>query len=76
MMKLGNFDGRFIVQLLELRRAAVFGGARAIVQGVSAELKRLDAVLTQIKAKLPQITDPEIAEAVKLVVACEGGGWK
>jgi hypothetical protein len=33
----------------------------------AAELKRLDAVLTQIKAELPQITDPEIVEAVKLV---------
>ena len=33
----------------------------------AAELKRLDAVLTQIKAELPQITDPEIVEAVKLM---------
>jgi hypothetical protein len=33
----------------------------------AAELRRLDAVLTQIKAELPQITDPEIVEAVKLV---------
>ena len=33
----------------------------------AAELKRLDAVLTQIKAELPQITDPEIVEAVKLL---------
>jgi len=33
----------------------------------AAELRRLDAVLTQIKAELLQITDPEIAEAVQLV---------
>ena len=33
----------------------------------AAELRHLDAVLTQIKAELPQITDPEIAEAVQLV---------
>jgi hypothetical protein len=33
----------------------------------AAEFKRLDAVLMQIKAELPQITDPEIVEAVKLV---------
>ena len=33
----------------------------------AAELKRLDAVLTQIKVELPQTIDPEIVEAVKLV---------
>jgi hypothetical protein len=33
----------------------------------AAELSRLDAALTQIKAELPQITDPEIVEAAKLV---------
>jgi hypothetical protein len=33
----------------------------------AAELRRLDAVLTQIKAELPQITDPEIVKAGKLV---------
>ena len=33
----------------------------------AAELRRLDAVLTQIKAELPQITAPELAEAVSVV---------
>jgi len=33
----------------------------------AAELKRLDAVLTQIKAELPQTIDPEIVEAISVV---------
>jgi hypothetical protein len=33
----------------------------------AAELRRLEAVLMQIKAELLQITDPEIAEAVQLM---------
>ena len=30
MIKLSNYDGRFVVQLLELRRAAIFGDDAAI----------------------------------------------
>jgi hypothetical protein len=71
MIKLSNYDGRFVVRLLELRRAAILEIAqRSPEQSCkerAAELKRLDAVLTQIKAELPQVTEPEIAEAVKLV---------
>ena len=33
----------------------------------AVELKRLGAILMQIKAELPQVADPEIAEAIKLV---------
>jgi hypothetical protein len=71
MIKLGNCDGQFVVRLLELRRAAILEMTQQLPEQSckerAAELKRLDAVLTQIKAELPQITDPEIVEAVKLV---------
>ena len=71
MIKLSNYDGRFVVRLLELRRAAILEMTQQLPEQSckerAAELRRLDAVLTQIKAELPQITDPEIVEAVKLV---------
>jgi hypothetical protein len=70
MIKLSNFEGRFVVQLLELRRAAILEMMQRLPEqsrNERAELGRLDTVLTQIKAELPQITDPEISEAVKLV---------
>jgi hypothetical protein len=71
MIKLSNYDGQFVVRLLELRRAAILEMTQQLPEQSckerAAELKRLDAVLTQIKAELPQITDPEIVEAVKLV---------
>jgi hypothetical protein len=71
MIKLSNYDGRFVVRLLELRRAAILEMTqRSPEQSCkerAAELNRLDAVLTQIKAELPRITDPETTEAVKLV---------
>lgn len=74
MIKLSNSDGRFIVQLLEQRRAAVLEMMQRrpedqACKAQSAELRHLDAVLTQIKAELPQITEPEIAEAVELVAS-------
>jgi len=72
MITLSNADARFIIQELELRRSMLLdvgeqlsrstrGGARAV------ELSHLDQVLTQLKAGLPQITNPEIVEAIKLV---------
>ena len=71
MIKLSNYDGRFIVRLLELRRAAILEMMQQLPEQSckerAAELRRLDAMLTQIKAELPQTTDPEIAEAIKLV---------
>jgi hypothetical protein len=70
LVKLSDSDSRFIVQMLELRRAAVLdieGGSPQQSKLRALELKRLDAVLTQIKAELPSIPDPEIAEGVKLV---------
>jgi hypothetical protein len=71
MIKLSNYDGRFVVRLLELRRAAILEMTQQLREQSckerAAELKHLDAALTQIKAELPQITDPEIVEAVKLV---------
>ena len=70
LVKLSDSDSRFVVQLLELRRAAILDIKGRLPQQSelrAAELQRLDAVLTQIKAELPQITNPEIAEAVKLV---------
>jgi hypothetical protein len=71
MIKLSNYDGRFVLRLLELRRAAILEMAEQLPKQSrkerAAELMRLDAVLTQIKAELPQTTDPEIAEAIKLV---------
>jgi hypothetical protein len=71
MIKLSNYDARFVVRLLELRRAAILEMTQQLPEksckNRAAELKRLDAVLMQIKAELPQITDSEIAEAVKLV---------
>jgi len=74
MIKLSNSDGRFIVRLLEQRRAAVLEMMQRppddqACKAQSGELRHLDAVLTQIKAELPQITDPEIAEAVELVAS-------
>jgi hypothetical protein len=71
MIKLSNYDARFVVRLLELRRAAILEMTQQLPEksckNRAAELKRLDAVLMQIKAELPQITDSEVAEAVKLV---------
>ena len=64
LVKLSDSDSRFVVQMLELRRAAILDIIRRLPEQSSksqaVELKRLDAVLTQIKAELPQITDPEI----------------
>jgi hypothetical protein len=71
MIKLSNCDGQFVVRLLELRRAAILEMTQQLPEQSckerAAELGRLDAVLTQIKAELPQTIDPEIVEAVKLV---------
>jgi hypothetical protein len=70
MIKLSNPEGRFVAQLLELRRAAILKTRRSSEQWCeeqAGELRRLDTVLTQIKAELPQITDAEIVEAVNLV---------
>jgi hypothetical protein len=71
MIKLSDSDSHFVVQLLELRRAAILEMSQQLPEesckARAAELSRLDTVLTQIKAELPQITDPEIAEAIKLV---------
>jgi len=71
MNKLSNYDGQFVVRLLELRRAAILEMTQQLPEQScekrAAELRRLDAVLTQIKAELPQITDSEIVETVKLV---------
>jgi hypothetical protein len=71
MIKLSDSDSRFVVQVLELRRAAILEVSQKQLEQPceerAAELSRLDTVLTQIKTELPQITDPEIAEAIKLV---------
>ena len=71
MIRLSNYDGQFVIRLLELRRAAILEMTQQLpeqsCEGRAAELKCLDAVLTQIKAERPQITDPEIVEAVKLL---------
>ena len=71
MIKLSNYDGRYVARLLELRRAAILEITQQLPEQSckerAAELRRLDAVLTQIKAELPQITDPEIVKAGKLV---------
>jgi hypothetical protein len=71
MIKLSNSDGRFVVELLERRRRVILEMARRLPEQPrkerAAELGCLDNVLTQMKAELPQITDLEIAEAVKLV---------
>jgi hypothetical protein len=72
VIKLSNSDGRFIVRLLEQRRAAILEMMQRLpdnqaYKARSSELRHLDAVLTQIKSELPQIADPEVAEAVELV---------
>ena len=71
MIKLSNYDGRFVARLLELRRAAILEITQQWPEQSckerAAELKRLDAVLTQIKAELPQTIDPEIVEAISVV---------
>jgi hypothetical protein len=58
MIKLSNYDGRFVVQLLELRRAAILEMTQRLPEQLCkeqvTELERLDAVLTEIKAELPQ----------------------
>jgi hypothetical protein len=69
MIKLSYSDGRFVVRLLEQRRTVVLEMMQRLPTPVckaqSAELRRLDAVLTHIKAELPQITDPEIVETAR-----------
>ena len=67
MVKLSNSDSRFVVEMLELRRASILRLPEQTSKARAVELKRLDAILTQIKAELPQVTDPEIAEAIELV---------
>lgn len=70
MIKLSNSDGRFVALLLEQRRAALLEMTRPsdhLPREQVGELRRLDTVLTEIKAELPQITDSEIVEAVTLV---------
>jgi len=53
--------------MLELRRASILRQLDQSPKARAVELQRLDAILMQIKAELPQATDPEIAEAIKLV---------
>jgi hypothetical protein len=53
--------------MLELRRVTLLRQLEQSPKARAVELQRLDAILMQIKAELPQVTDPEIAEAVKLV---------
>ena len=53
--------------MLELRRATILRLPEQSSKARGAELERLDAILMQIKAELPQVTDPEIAEAIELV---------
>ena len=69
MIKLTYSDGRFVVRLLEQRRAVVLEMMQRLpapaCKAQSAELRRLDAVLTHIKAELPQITGPEIVDTVR-----------
>jgi hypothetical protein len=67
LVKLSNSDSRFVVEMLELRRATILGQPEQSPKARAVELQRLDAILMQIKAELPQATDPEIAEAIKLV---------
>ena len=71
LVKLSDSDSRFVVQMLEVRRATLLDTTQRLPERLlksrAVELERLDAVLTQIKAELPRISDPEISEAVKLV---------
>ena len=67
LVKLSNSDSRFVVEMLELRRASILRQSERPPKARAVELQRLDAILMQIKAELPQATDPEIAEAIKLV---------
>jgi len=67
LVKLSNSDSRFVVEMLELRRATILRQPEQSSKARAVELTRLDAILMQIKAELPQATDPEIAEAIKLV---------
>ena len=57
MIRLSNYDGQFVIRLLELRRAAILEMTRQLPEQSrkerTAELRRLDAVLTQIKAEPP-----------------------
>src|SRR5215469_14439477 len=68
MIKLSNCDGRFVVRLLELRRAAILEMTQQLPEQSgkerAAELRHLDAELTQI-------TDPESLRPFSLCVACE-----
>jgi hypothetical protein len=61
MIKLSNYNGLFVVQSLELRRAALLEMTRRLSEQSrrerAVEFRRLDAVLMQIKAELPQITE-------------------
>ena len=75
MIKLGSPDGRLIAQLLELRHAAILEMTRRPLgqscKEQAVELGGSIPLLTQIKAELPQITELEIAEPIKLPVAYE-----
>ena len=75
MIKLSNYDGQFVVRLLELRRAAILEMTQQLPEQSckerAAELRRLDAVLTQIKAELPQITDLKSLRPLSFCVACK-----
>ena len=67
MVKLSNSDSRFVVEMLELRRATILRQPEQSPKARAVELQRLDAILMQIKAELPQATAPENAEAFELV---------
>ena len=66
MVKLSNSDSRFVVEMLELRRATILRLPEQSSSARAVELKRLDTILMQIKADL-HVTDPQIVEAIKLV---------
>ena len=66
LVKLSNSDSRFVVEMLELRRATILRQPEQSPRARAVELQRLDAILMQIKADL-HVTDPQIVEAIKLV---------
>jgi hypothetical protein len=67
LVKLSNSDTRFVLEMLELRSANILRRPEQSPKARAVEFQRLDAILAQIKAELPQATDPEIVEAIKLV---------
>jgi len=70
LVKLSNSDSRFLVEMLELRRASILRQLEQSPKARAVELQRLDAILMQIKAELHRPLIRKSLKPLSLCVAC------